>query len=124
MLSLGDVDISTMFWANRTSYANVQQSGQQTITGRLVLQQQPLRYRPIILTATNSRGFLQKPEVEKLRKMSRTTNTYIFSFFGENYVVLFDHRQGPAANFTPFKPSQDIEEEGYYFGNINLITEQ
>ena len=109
-------------WTNELSYQPVRQSKKSTIGGGWVITAQTLhKGQPINLVFGEGQAWLNYAQVKMILNWAKSpSDTFVFQWYLETNVVMFDHEQ-QAHEFFPVEDYNETELNHYY-GNINLIT--
>lgn len=124
-VSLAGIDLNkNIEWTDRYSWSPVAMQSRRLLGGGQVNYLQQLsKGRPITLSASNSRGWLTKTEVEALFAAAASVGaTYSFTFFGESFSVAFNFSQGQAVQMSPLQSKQEPDAEDFFVGTIRLLT--
>lgn len=125
MITLGGIELNpSLQWVNRDDSLSIAQTLRLTRGGGARIYQQRLfAGRPILLEANEETGWFTNEMRESILELADTMDqTFLFSFFGEEYTVLFNHSEPPAVSFTKIIYRQVPDDEDWFMGRISLIT--
>lgn len=125
MIMLGGVALSSSLqWVNRFDAITIAQTTRYTRGGNIrVYRQRLMSGIPIQLRADESTGwFTESMRSSVLALADALGEVYDFHFFSEDYQVIFDHGNPPAASFEKMIYRQVPDSTDYFMGQISLIT--
>jgi hypothetical protein len=125
MITLGGIELNpSLQWVNRFETFSIAQTVRLTRGGGAKIYQQRLFVgRPVSLVADEETGwFTNEMREEVLALAEEMDQTFLFSFFGEEYQVVFNHTDPPAVSFTKILYRQVPDDDDWFMGKISLIT--
>ena len=110
--------------SNEFRVSSVRQSTRTTIGGKLVFQQgQTYSGRSLVLVGTDEGAWITREDVINLQSMFDTVNdTYLLSFEGDTYSVIFDYAEASPIVAEPIIPCCDPPLDAWYTFELKLLT--
>lgn len=116
---LGDLTLPDgILWTDQTAWSPVHYVANSTLSGRIVLfSRSQLHGRPITLVADSETCWLSPSQVNTLMIMAAQPGaTYLLTWGGETYTVVFRHHDPPAIALHPISPNAP-----HFIGEIRLM---